>query len=58
MTSSDLLDCFQVDDELELHRPLHRRVGGFSAFQKLVYLHGGAPPQKRHLAPEGVIQRK
>ena len=29
---SDLLGCFQIDDELELYRLLHREIGGLSAF--------------------------
>ena len=33
----NLLGCFQIDDELELRRLLHRQVGGLGAFQNLVH---------------------
>ena len=29
---ADLLGCFQIDDELELLRLLHRKIGGLGAF--------------------------
>src|SRR5215470_18557446 len=36
------LGGLQVDDQLELYRLLDREVGGFSAFQNLVYVGGGS----------------
>jgi hypothetical protein len=33
----------EVDDQLELYRPLHRQLGGFRAFEDLVHEIGGAP---------------
>ena len=40
---ADLLGRFQIDDELELRRLLHRQISGLGAFQNLVHISGGAP---------------
>ena len=42
---ADLLGCFQVDDQLELRRLLHGKIGGLGAFQNLVHVGSGAPVQ-------------
>src|SRR6266511_644386 len=42
---ADLLRRFQIDDELELLRLLHGKVGGPGAFQNLLYVCGGAMEQ-------------
>src|SRR5262245_39140422 len=38
---ADLLGGFQIDDELELHRLLDRKIGGLRALQNLVHVGGG-----------------
>ena len=40
---ADLLGGFQIDDELEFLRLLHREIGGLGAFEDLVDVNGGAP---------------
>src|SRR4029453_5533468 len=42
---ADLLSRLQVDDQLELDRLLHGKIGRFSAFQNLVHVSGDAPIQ-------------
>src|SRR5215470_12967332 len=39
---SDLLRCFQIDDELKLHRTLYWEVGWLGAFQDFVHISRGA----------------
>src|SRR5215471_13724181 len=41
----DLLSGFEIDNELELLRLLHREVGGLGTLQNLVHVAGGAPVQ-------------
>jgi hypothetical protein len=40
---SDLLRGFQIDDELEFLRLLHRKLSRLSAFEDLVHISSGAP---------------
>ena len=40
-----MLRCFEIDDELELLRLLHREIGGLGAFQNLVDIRSGASVQ-------------
>src|SRR6266542_1658953 len=42
---ADLLGRFQIDDELELLRLLHREIGWLSTLQNLVHIRGGAAEQ-------------
>src|SRR5262249_362047 len=42
---SDLFRRFEIDDELELSRLLHREIGWFGAFQNLVNVSGSAAVQ-------------
>src|SRR5262245_21594831 len=42
---ADLLGCFQIDDEFELDRLLHREISRLGAFQNLVHIRGGTPEQ-------------
>jgi hypothetical protein len=44
---ADLFSRFQIDDEFELLRLLHREIGGLGAFKNLVDIRGGAPEQIR-----------
>ena len=44
---TDLAGCFQIDDELELLRLLHGKIGGLRAFQNLVHIRSGAPRASR-----------
>ena len=53
---TDLLGGFQIDDELELFRLLHRQVSRLGAFQNLVHICGGAAVQveivrRRRMSP-------
>ena len=48
---ADLLCGFEIDDEIEFRRLLDRKIGGFSAFQDLVDIHGGAPVQVEKVVP-------
>jgi hypothetical protein len=53
------LGGLQVDDEIELHRPLHRQVPWLGAFRDAIHIVGRAPEQIRearsiaHQAPFG-----
>src|SRR5262249_21522332 len=42
---TDLLRCFQIDDELELHRLLDRKITSLGTFENLVHISGGAAEQ-------------
>src|SRR5215475_5746422 len=42
---ADLLRRFQIDDELELLRLLHRQLGGFGSFENFVYISSCATVQ-------------
>src|SRR5215813_208288 len=42
---TDLLCCFQIDDEFELRWLLHGKIGWVRAFKYLVYVDGGPVPQ-------------
>src|SRR5262249_10900565 len=42
---TDLLGGFEVDDELELRRLLHREISRLGAFQNLVHIRGSASEQ-------------
>ena len=42
---ADLLRRLEIDDELELHRLLDRKIGGLAAFEYLVDIRSGAPVQ-------------
>src|SRR5262249_3322826 len=42
---ADLLGGFEVDDELELRRLLHREISRLGAFQNLVHIRGSASEQ-------------
>src|SRR6266404_867078 len=42
---TDLFGRFQIDDELELLRLLHCKIGGLGAFQDLIHISGSAPEQ-------------
>src|SRR4030095_294209 len=52
---TNLLRCFQIDDELELLRLLHRQVGGLSTFQNLVDVESGAP---KHLCKARAVKHE
>src|SRR5215510_9961309 len=41
----------KVDDELVLHRLLHRKISRWVAFQDLIHQGGNASPEVRHLRP-------
>src|SRR5687767_8997534 len=41
---ADLSGGSQIDDELELHRPLHRQVGRLRTFEDLIHVRGGTAP--------------
>src|SRR5207245_1440358 len=45
------LGSLEVDDQLELHRLLHRQVGGLGAFEDLVHIGGGAAEHVRATHP-------
>src|SRR5215510_15748063 len=42
---TDLLRGFQIDDELELRRLLHGKIGGLGSLQDLVHICSGTPVQ-------------
>ena len=48
---ADLLRRFQIDDELKLHRLLHRDIRGLGAFQNLVDESGGAASKSFWFTP-------
>jgi hypothetical protein len=50
---ADLLSRFEIDDELELLRLLHREIGKLSAFEDLVHLGSGAPIKVIEVRPIG-----
>ena len=47
---ADLLSGFEVDNQLELRRLLHREIGGLGAFQNLVHVRSGAPVQVENVS--------
>jgi hypothetical protein len=50
---ADLLGCFQVDDQLELRRLLHREIGWFGTFKNLVHIRSRPPEQIINARPIG-----
>jgi tripartite-type tricarboxylate transporter receptor subunit TctC len=43
LPQSVVLGGLQVDNELELHRLLHGKVGGLASFENLIHVRGGTP---------------
>src|SRR6185503_21104514 len=40
---TDLLGGFEIDEQLEFSRLLHRKIGGFGALKDFIDVSGGAP---------------
>src|SRR5437763_599070 len=47
------LGCLEVDDQLELHRLLHRQVGGFRPLEDAIHVVGGAAEEVRQVRSIG-----
>jgi hypothetical protein len=47
------LSRLKVDDQLELHRLLHREVSGLDSLEDFVHIGGGAVVQVRNTRPVG-----